>query len=77
VAKKLSEETGGRTIEVRNERNLEQAFDQISEELRSQYTRGYYSTNTARDGGFRKLKVESSRKDADVLSRRGYYAPRN
>ena len=77
AARKLSEETGGRTIEVRNEKNLEQAFDQISDELRSQYTLGYYSTNTARDGSFRKVKVESARKDVDVLSRRGYYAPRN
>jgi VWFA-related protein len=77
AAKKLSDETGGRTIEVRNEKNLEQAFDQISEELRSQYSLGYYSTNSARDGGFRKVKVESMRKDVDVLSRRGYYAPRN
>jgi VWFA-related protein len=77
AAKKLTDETGGRTIEVRSEKNLEQAFDQISEELRSQYTLGYYSTNTAHDGGFRKVKVESSVKDVDVLSRRGYYAPRN
>jgi VWFA-related protein len=77
VAKKLSDETGGLTIVVRSEKNLEQAFDQISEELRSQYSLGYYSTNSARDGGFRKLKVESTRKDVDVLSRRGYYAPKN
>jgi VWFA-related protein len=77
VARKMSDETGGRTIVVRSERNLESAFDQISEELRSQYVLGYYSSNTARDGGFRKVKVESTHKDVDVLSRRGYYAPRN
>lgn len=77
AAKKLSEETGGRTIEVRNEKNLEQAFDQISEELRSQYSLGYYSTNSAHDGSYREVKVESARKDVDVLSRRGYYAPEN
>lgn len=77
VAKKLTDETGGRTIVVRNEKNLEQAFDQISQELRSQYTVGYYSTNTARDGSYRKIKVETTRKDLDVLARRGYYAPKN
>jgi len=77
AARKLTDETGGRTIVVRNEKNLEQAFDQISEELRSQYTLGYYSSNSARDGSFRKVKVESTRKDADVLTRRGYYAPKN
>jgi VWFA-related protein len=77
VAKKLTDETGGRTIVVRNEKNLEQAFDQISEELRSQYTLGYYSTNTARDGSYRKIKVDTTRRDLDVLTRRGYYAPKN
>jgi len=77
VAKKLTDETGGRTIVVRNEKNLEQAFDQISQELRSQYTVGYYSTNTARDGSYRKIKVDTTRKDLDVLARRGYYSPKN
>jgi VWFA-related protein len=77
VAKKLTDETGGRTIVVRNEKNLEQAFDQISQELRSQYTVGYYSTNTAHDGSYRKVKVDTTRKDLDVLARRGYYAPKN
>jgi len=77
VAKKLTDETGGRTIVVRSEKNLEQAFDQISEELRSQYTLGYYSTNTARDGSYRKIKVDTARKDLDVLTRKGYYAPNN
>ena len=77
VAKKLTDETGGRTIVVRNEKNLQQAFDQISEELRSQYTLGYYSTNGAHDGTYRKVKVDTTHKDLDVLSRRGYYAPKN
>jgi VWFA-related protein len=77
VAKKITDETGGRTIVVRNEKNLEQAFDQISEELRSQYTIGYTSTNPARDGSYRKVKVETNRKELDVLTRRGYYAPKD
>ena len=77
VARKLTDETGGRTIVVRNEKNLEQAFDQISQELRSQYTLGYYSTNSSRDGSYRKVKVDTTRKDLDVLARRGYYAPKN
>jgi VWFA-related protein len=77
VAKKLTEETGGRTIVVSSEKKLEEAFQQISEELRSQYTLGYYSTNGARDGAYRKVKVETNQKDLDVLARRGYYAPKN
>jgi VWFA-related protein len=77
VAKKLSDETGGRTIEVSSEKRLTEAFDQISEELRSQYTLGYYPTNTAKDGRFRKVKVETANKDYRVLTRKGYYAPKN
>ena len=77
VAKKLAEETGGRVIEVRNEKKLEEAFDQISEELRSQYTLGYYPTNPTHDGGFRKIKVETTPPGLKVLARRGYYAPKS
>lgn len=77
VAKKLTEETGGRMISVSSEKKLEQAFDEISEELRSQYTVGYYPTDTAKDGRFRKVKVEMTNKDYKALTRKGYYAPRS
>jgi VWFA-related protein len=76
VAHRLTEDTGGRLIVIRSEKNLEEAFDQISEELRSQYTLGYYPTNTARDGKFRKIKVEMTNHDLKVLARKGYYAPK-
>ena len=77
VAKKLAEETGGRAIEVSNEKKLEQAFDQISEELRSQYQIGYYyPAGKPKDGAFRKIKVEVTNKDYKVLARKGFYAPR-
>jgi VWFA-related protein len=75
VARKMAEDTGGREIEVRNEKSLEKAFDIISEELRSQYVLGYYPTNTKRDGTFRKIKVELDRSDVKILARKGYYAP--
>lgn len=74
-AKKMTDETGGRMIVVRNERNLEQAFDEISEELRSQYTLSYSPSNKAHDGTYRKIKVELKNKDYSALTRRGYYAP--
>src|ERR1700737_4706986 len=76
VAHKVTEETGGRMIVANSEKHLAEAFDQISEELRSQYTLGYYPTNTAHDGKFRKIKVETVNHDLKVLARRGYYAPR-
>jgi VWFA-related protein len=77
VAKRLTDETGGRTIIVRSEKNLEQAFDQISEELRNQYTIGYTPSNKAHDGSYRKVKVELKNKEYSALTRRGYYAPNN
>ena len=77
VAKKITDETGGRMIVVRNEKNLEQAFDQISEELRSQYTISYSPSNKAHDGGYRKIKLEMKNKEYSALTRRGYYAPTN
>jgi len=76
VAHKITDETGGRTISVNSEKHLAEAFDQISEELRSQYTLGYYPTNSARDGKFRKIKVDMSNHDLKVLARKGYYAPK-
>ena len=75
VAKKMTEETGGRMIVANSEKHLAEAFDQISEELRSQYTLGYYPTNTTHDGKFRKIKVDMSNHDLKVLARKGYYAP--
>jgi len=75
VARKLTDETGGRTIVVRSEKNLEQAFDEISEELRSQYTIGYSPTNKKHDGSYRKIKVDMKNKEYAGLTRRGYYAP--
>jgi len=76
VAHRLAEETGGRMIAVRSQKNLEEAFDQISEELRSQYTLGYYPTNTTKDGKFRKIRVETNDHEYKVLARKGYYAPK-
>ena len=76
VAHRLAEETGGRMIVVNSDKKMEEAFDQIAEELRSQYTLGYYPTNTARDGKFRKIRVEADNHDYKVLARKGYYAPK-
>lgn len=76
IAHKIADATGGRVIEVSSEKHLKEAFDQISDELRSEYTIGYYPTNSARDGTFRKIKVETVDKDLKVLARKGYYAPK-
>jgi VWFA-related protein len=73
--KKLTQETGGRMIEVGNKvEKLRQAFDQISQELRSQYNAGYVPTNTTRDGSFRKVEIKPKQGDYKIQARSGYYA---
>ena len=72
--KKMSKETGGRMIEVRRSRDLSAAFEEISQELRSQYSLGYTSSNPRRDGSFRKLRVKTRGKGLRVQARKGYYA---
>jgi VWFA-related protein len=73
--KKLTQETGGRVIEVGNKyEKLKEGFDQIANELRSQYNIGYSSTNAALDGTFRKVEIHATNKDYKIQSRAGYYA---
>jgi VWFA-related protein len=73
--KKLTQETGGRVIEVGNKMDkLKQAFDQVAQELRSQYNVGYTPTNAALDGTFRKVEIHANSKDYKIQARTGYYA---
>jgi VWFA-related protein len=72
--KKLTQETGGRVIEVGNKMDkLRDAFDQIARELRSQYNIGYVPTNSAKDGTYRKVEIHPQG-DYKVQARSGYYA---
>ena len=72
--RKLTEATGGRVINVGNKFDkLREAFDQVANELRSQYSIGYTSTNTKLDGSYRKLELKS-KQGYKIQSRAGYYA---
>lgn len=72
--RKLTSETGGRVIEVGNKTDkLKAAFDQISQELRSQYNIGYVPSNPVKNGGFRRVEIHS--KDGyKIQARSGYFA---
>jgi VWFA-related protein len=71
----LTSETGGRVIEVGNKFDkLREGFDQIANELRSQYNIGYVSTNPKLDGTFRKVEIRTKNKDYKIQARNGYYA---
>jgi VWFA-related protein len=70
----LAEQTGGRVINVGNNgRKLEDAFDQIQDELRTQYVLSYTPENKTADGKFRKINMDCG-KGMKVQARRGYYA---
>lgn len=72
--KKLAEQTGGRMIEVGNKpEKLRQAFDQIQNELRSQYNIGYSPSNPKLDGSYRKIQIRP-KGEYKVQARQGYYA---
>jgi len=76
AAKRISDETGGRLINVGNNGNkLEAAFQQIQDELRTQYVASYTPTNTKQDGTFRRIAVECKGDGMKVQVRKGYFAP--
>jgi Ca-activated chloride channel homolog len=76
VLKRLAEDTGGRAFFPFKAEDLSQSFQDISSELRSQYSLAYRSSNFARDGSFRSIKIEADRKNLRVKARKGYYAAR-
>ncbi len=72
--RKLTEQTGGRVINVGNKFDkLKEAFDQIAAELRSQYNIGYTPSNTTQDGSFRKIEIKN-KQGYKIQARSGYYA---
>jgi Ca-activated chloride channel homolog len=77
--RKLSERTGGRAFFPKDERTLRSAFDQIQQELRSQYIVAYSPTNRKRDGSYRTVKIEITnpelkKQDYKLTYRQGYFA---
>jgi VWFA-related protein len=72
---RLAKDTGGRVINVGNNgKKLQEAFDQIQDELRTQYLASYTSTNPkVNDGTFRTLNI-SCQQGQKIQARKGYYA---
>lgn len=72
--KRLSGDTGGRVFNVRRGGGLDDAFQQLQEEMRSQYSLAYSPLNDKRDGAFRKVEIRPKDSSLKVQARRGYYA---
>ncbi|MBV9960105.1 MAG: VWA domain-containing protein, partial [Acidobacteria bacterium] len=72
----LAQVTGGKLYRADTLGSLPLAFSNIAAELRTQYSLGYYPTNTARDGKFRKVRIRTIRPGLIVRARPGYRAPK-
>jgi VWFA-related protein len=56
--RRISEATGGRAFIPEDQTQLTAAFAEIEQELRTQYLVSYSPTNKARDGSWRRLRIE-------------------
>jgi VWFA-related protein len=72
----LTRSTGGRLYRPQSFGALGGVYTEIADELRHQYALYYTPANGARDGRFRRVKVEVQGRDCEVSTRVGYYAPR-
>jgi Ca-activated chloride channel family protein len=75
VLRQLSQETGGRVFFPNSVSELPKIYQQISDELASQYTIGYTSKNPLRNGAWRRIVVRVNRPGMTARTRLGYYAP--
>ncbi len=75
VLRQLSQETGGRVFFPTTVAELQKIYEQISEELASQYSIAYSSKNPMRTGVWRRIEVRVGKPGLLARARRGYYSP--
>lgn len=68
----LALNSGGRMFEADSITNLETSFAGVAEELRRQYSVGYYPDDTGQPGERRKIKIEVARPKAVVRAKPSY-----
>jgi VWFA-related protein len=68
----LAEDTGGRRYQADNLQNMSSAFANVAEELRRQYSIGYYPKNSAQPGQRRQIRVRANQPNLAVRSRDSY-----
>jgi VWFA-related protein len=73
---RISKETGGGFFAVSKKQGIEQVFDLIQEELRSQYSIGYVSDQPVHISEFRKIQLATKQKGLVVQARDRYWAQR-
>jgi len=70
----LADRSGGRLYDANTLYNVTQAFSNIAEELRHQYSLSYYPANSKKDGAYRRVKVRVEKSGMVVRAREGYRA---
>jgi Ca-activated chloride channel homolog len=79
MLEELADLTGGRAFFPDSVSELEDICTKIAIELKNQYVIGYHSTNQAKDGKWRKLRLKVNPpkgiQHLNVKSKAGYYAP--
>ncbi len=73
---RMAKETGAGFFEVSKKQGIEQIFDIIQDELRSQYSLGYVSDVPVRISEFRKIQLMTKQKGLTVQARDRYWAKR-
>jgi Ca-activated chloride channel homolog len=68
--------TAGEAIDEQSLKELDLVFAALADQLRTQFTLGFFSSNDKRDGSFRKLTVRIKKKGYVMRARKGYYAPK-
>ena len=68
----LAEKTGARLYQANDPKQLAQAFSKIAEELRSQYSLGYYPQTALKSGERRLIKVRVDQSNVAVRARESY-----
>jgi Ca-activated chloride channel family protein len=71
----ISDESGGRLIQIHHMKELPDAIEKLSRSIRDQYVLSYYSSNGQNDGKYRRVRVQLSQPELHISWRRGYYAP--
>jgi VWFA-related protein len=74
ILEHLAQETGGGLFEVSKKTGIDQIFDTIQEELRSQYSLGYVSDKPPTVGEFRKIQLKVDKPGLLVQARNRYWA---
>ena len=65
--------TGGQVDPEFRQKGIEQSFARLTEEVRTQYTIGYYTHEPFIDGKYRKLDVRVLRPGLTVVAKEGYW----